>query len=866
MLVLGGLFVQDWLEDFMSRFVATSLAVVAFSMGVARAQCPGFAPEFTTDGVIGGVEKLAVYDGGAGAELYAARGQMTAAGDAVTSGIARWDGTRWSDVGGGLTATSGVRSVWDLRVHDDGSGAQLYVGGRFDLAGATPAANLARWNGANWSPVGAGPGATVNSLLSANLGNGFRLYAGVPANNTPGVKRWDGASWTNFGGNLAATTVTAMAAWNGELFVSATQVLRSSGGAWTNAHSGLTGVVYALEVLDDGSGPKLYAAGAQNVWTWNGASWLALGSLPELEVHGLSVVDTGGGPALHAVGYDWLITGVNPPVEVVRRWNGSTWTRVGGAHTTTGVALAIAEYDDGNGAATYVGGAFGSLQGDTAQCIARWDGAHWRPLGSGSGLRATEFSPDVQAFASYQPPGAARPWVVAAGRFARAGDQDARNVAAWTGTRWDTLAGGVGAPSHTVYAACVYDEPDPAPPALFAGGDFLPSSGGVFAGIARYDGGAWSKVGAPAGGVGGTARALLVHDDGSGAGPCLFVGGSFALVNGNIPATNVARWNGVAWQALGNGLNSAVFGLALYDDPHIVGGEQLYALGQFTASGAAPMSKVARWDGAAWSTVGFPGAVSQTRALAWDAGQGLELFVGGEADSFVRRWNGLAWSTVSPLYLGLPMAVFDDGAGEQLYFSTRRWDGIQFATTPIAFSHGGVVDEGEGRSALWFRDFGVEQSTICAGVGRYSNPCAVLTSYCTAKTNSQGCVPALTWSGAPSATSGAPFAISATQMINNKLGILFYGANGRRSAPFFGGTLCVQPPSRRTAAQSSGGNAGPDDCSGAYSFDFNAWIAAGLDTALFAGVRIDAQFWQRDPASVTGPVGLSEGIEFEIAP
>lgn len=146
-------------------------------------------------------------------------------------------------------------------------------------------------------------------------------------------------------------------------------------------------------------------------------------------------------------------------------------------------------------------------------------------------------------------------------------------------------------------------------------------------------------------------------------------------------------------------------------------------------------------------------------------------------------------------------------------------------------------------------------------------PASGPTTYCTAKTNSQGCTPAIASSGSPSATSPAAFLITASQVINEKTGLLLYGY-GQASTPFQGGTLCVAPPLVRTAPQSSGGSALPAaDCSGTYAYDFNARIQSGADPALTVGASVAAQYWYRDPADPTGfATGLSDALWFTIAP
>jgi Tol biopolymer transport system component len=136
--------------------------------------------------------------------------------------------------------------------------------------------------------------------------------------------------------------------------------------------------------------------------------------------------------------------------------------------------------------------------------------------------------------------------------------------------------------------------------------------------------------------------------------------------------------------------------------------------------------------------------------------------------------------------------------------------------------------------------------------------------YCTAKASSAGCVPAMSSSGAPSASSPSSFVVAAAQVLNQKPGLLFYGL-AASAAPFHGGQRCVATPIRRTHAQSSNGNPPPDDCSGAYAFDFNAHIRAGVDPALVVGAFVYCQYWSRDPAS-PGKTGLTDGLVFAIGP
>lgn len=141
-------------------------------------------------------------------------------------------------------------------------------------------------------------------------------------------------------------------------------------------------------------------------------------------------------------------------------------------------------------------------------------------------------------------------------------------------------------------------------------------------------------------------------------------------------------------------------------------------------------------------------------------------------------------------------------------------------------------------------------------------------SYCTAKTNSLGCTPAIFASGTPSMTSPSSFDVGADQVLNQRSGLLFYGYASFVLPGFQGGTLCVQPPLRRLAVQNSGGTTPPTmDCSGQYLLDFNAHAQSGLDPLLVAGQQVNCQWWSRDPQQTDGTgAGLTDALVFTMQP
>ena len=106
----------------------------------------------------------------------------------------------------------------------------------------------------------------------------------------------------------------------------------------------------------------------------------------------------------------------------------------------------------------------------------------------------------------------------------------------------------------------------------------------------------------------------------------LYVGGNFTVANGGINASRVAMWNGSAWSPLGGGVSSlgaaSVQALAWDADAN-----RLFVGGTFNNAGGVATIGVAAWDGAQWSALdgGMNGIVN---ALAWDASAGV-LYAGG---------------------------------------------------------------------------------------------------------------------------------------------------------------------------------------------------------------------------------------------
>ena len=157
------------------------------------------------------ITELEVFDAGNGPELYFA-GPFTALGGAAAGGVGRFDGIAIHTLAGGVSGAPSIFAVNVLRTGDLGDGAALYVGGAFTQAGALPASGIARWNGSEWSALGAGvigSQTSVDSMIvhDEGLGGGAELCVGGSFSTagglpTAGAARWNGVSWRTLAGGF----------------------------------------------------------------------------------------------------------------------------------------------------------------------------------------------------------------------------------------------------------------------------------------------------------------------------------------------------------------------------------------------------------------------------------------------------------------------------------------------------------------------------------------------------------------------------------------------------------------------------------------------------------------------------------------
>ncbi|MFA6044736.1 MAG: hypothetical protein WC718_07115, partial [Phycisphaerales bacterium] len=203
---------------------------------------------------------------------------------------------------------------------------------------------------------------------------------------------------------------------------------------------------------------------------------------------------------------------------------------------------AMAVHDDGSGEAIYVAGnsmsfgradpvsvthSVGRYRGHTA------DGVGYRTSGTANAIASLDLGANS--------PGGARLYASGFGfRAYNATGSPIMNFAMWDGQQWNAV-GDLNPPGRAI---CVFDDGRGGGTQLYVAGDPLNAAGSL---VSRWNGAAWEVLPPPApSGNNAAGYSLTVFDDG--AGPALYLAGSFGTGTGDL--YEFARWTGQTWDLL----------------------------------------------------------------------------------------------------------------------------------------------------------------------------------------------------------------------------------------------------------------------------------------------------------------------------
>lgn len=592
-----------------------------------------------------------------GTTLYAGLG--SSAGDAeLWSCDTTTSCSSWTKVGGdGLNGSWGVstfESLYALASY----GGDIYAG----LGSSANDGEVWRYSsGGVWTKIG---GDSLNGGWTTNIesvhtlvSDGTGLYAGI--GDTAGdaaVYRWNGTSWTNIGGGGVNGSwavgdnieyVQSLDYFGGKLYAGLAstagdgEVWQYSAGVWTKiGGDGLNGgwVASTYEIINSlaNDGTNLFAGtgvsnGDGEVWRWNGSSWTKIGG------DGLNGSwTTAQGDGVYALLYSGgkLNVGLYDAAgdALYYEWNGSSWTRIGGGYYNN--SWGFYGLQSVESATTYNDKLYMGTGVSTAGNALVWefDGSNWTKIG-GQGLRGS-WGPDtyenVYTLQEYK-----GNLYAGLGTSANDGEVWKYDGSTWTQIGGDSLNSGWTANYEAVWILTVFNGK------LYAGLGSSASDAEVWS----WDGSAWTKVGGDGVGGGWSAGHEAVMS------MTVYRGELYAGLGVSTNDSEVWKYNGSTWtQVGGDGVASSwnttyeeVFIMRIYDG-------KLYA-GLGSGAGDA---EVWQYDGSTWTQVGGSdvnnswtgGTYERIRSMAVYNG-GLYIGTGDTAsDGEVWRWNGSTWTQV----------------------------------------------------------------------------------------------------------------------------------------------------------------------------------------------------------------------------
>jgi trimeric autotransporter adhesin len=295
-----------------------------------------------------------------------------------------------------------------------------------------------------------------------------------------------------------------------------------------------------LYVLDDGSGPRLYAAveyfvpatgstwtsfvlSNQDQWEPGPPGFVTRSEIGPLGDHPVWSYDDGTGMAIY--GQVVRPRGLGTIKWVPAKWDGSAWQVMGG-EPQNGIVMFYFDFDDGNGRALYAAGNFINLNG--ASYMARWDGAQWNPVGNGP----IDVPYSVKVYNDGSGP--------AIFYLSCANIAAPHCIQKWDGQQWSFIPGPTSYPGVALSVNRMELFDDGRGPALFFAGTFWDVGGVMANGIARWDGTGWSTLGP--GKQLGLVDALLAYPQNP-MGPSLVLLGGVE-VGGGLAPLGATQWVG----------------------------------------------------------------------------------------------------------------------------------------------------------------------------------------------------------------------------------------------------------------------------------------------------------------------------------
>ena len=452
---------------------------------------------------------------------------------------------------------------------------------------------------------------------------------------------------------------------------------RFDGRTWSAMGSGLSAQFNGVNDID-AFGSYVYACDKFGLHRWDGTAWTqvgVIGGLPASDLGTLAIaVDANG--QVYMTGSFTSVNGVS--ANRVARFNGTNWFAMGSGivQPQPGLGNYYANAMAAIGSQVYIAGFIPSIGGVSVNYVARWNGGAWSSMAGGLpnyGTPTTLAAVDGQLY-------------VATGAIGPGNGPYTANVLRWTGSSWSVVGNDFNLDVNAIAGG---------DGELYAGGSFTDVGGAPMNQIARLSGNTWVDAGSTSESALILGMAICSHG--------VYAGGVTNLTD-EVDMNNLIRYDGTRWRNVGEGVGDPEYGVQVVNAVVRSDG-QTYIGGRFDQVGGVRSMHVAQWDGDQWIDIGFPfGESGRVNALAI---KGDTLFAGGlfpfsgelQSSNLAMRVNG-EWLPMgsgandevfaltvhdNDLYIGGEFSQINGvGCG-----GVGRWNGSQFS--PVGFGANGIV-------------------------------------------------------------------------------------------------------------------------------------------------------------------------------
>ena len=589
-------------------------------------------------------------------------GRFSIAGNMFVNKVARWDGEKWSALGTGCNGYVNLLACSNQGV--------LYAGGVFDSAGGIAASRVAKWDGNSWSALGVGFDKTVTALACDSSGN---LYAAVYFDSSSAAQRlsrWNGSTWTAMANGINGHITAIACDHQGDIYIGGTfdsiggvaarHIAKWDGNIWSPLGEGISGRINAIAVDENGTVAvcgRLDSAGTIKVRylaRWDG-EWRRYG----LNGESSSITDITA-LAFNRSGSLFIggnaTSGFSLDFHFLSEWRNNSWNDFGFQYYVSGTVRSLTCDEHGR---VYMGGSFSAaIKSGTpvsASNIACWNGEAYQSLDTHA-LKGS-----VEALACDKAGN-----LFIGGGFDSIGGIAAASIVRWKNGTWNALNSGI---NRSVTSMVVNKSGN-----LVCAGNFS-TAGEISAScIAQWDGEVWSSFA-----TGMNNRVLSLGYDSSGT---LFAGGYFDTAGG-VRARRIAFWDGTQWNPLDAGFGSTINPTWGYPTSFAFDSyNHLFAGGSFDSAGRGTARNFACWDGSAWNTR-IPGPVEGAINVVAISKKD-DIFIG--CNNGLMRWNGNGWSNMGGIETAVHAIVFDNdgniyvGGDFASYNHCARFDGTNWSS------------------------------------------------------------------------------------------------------------------------------------------------------------------------------------------